>query len=335
MVTSRRRLLVPAVGLAIIGLRLQLTSDNNTTYIEGGHRQLSATKPLTRRNRRLRKARHKRRLAQSPRLVEEALPPPQVEEARPRPPLFSSQAQRCSSLGGRVYDLIPDELFHSQHTGNEEDRKLMAWFSNICNGSYIEMGALADGITFSNSYVFSKALGWTGVLIELISYNYEKLVINRPNDITINSGVCDDKKQTLQYVTGANPAVGGISVGRKLNVDDPNVKEIQCDRLDSILLDYTPHQMYWDFFSLDVEGAELSILQSLDLERVGFGIIFVKVDHHSVKKNEAIRELLLEKGYVHLKKYSVRNDWFIHPRFNEIYGDILGYNALNFAKYVM
>ena len=56
---------------------------------------------------------------------------------------------------------IQDSDYKSQ---SEEDKKLMQWFGNLCEGSYIEMCAL-DGIQYSNSHVFNKALQWKGVLI--------------------------------------------------------------------------------------------------------------------------------------------------------------------------
>ncbi len=59
---------------------------------------------------------------------------------------------------------IPKEYYKSQ---GKEDRRLMEIFGKMCNGTYIEMGAL-DGVRFSNTYVFNRALEWKGVLIELI-----------------------------------------------------------------------------------------------------------------------------------------------------------------------
>lgn len=78
--------------------------------------------------------------------------------------LFHSSARKCN----------PDELQKSNEISVDdgdyyksqmaEDQKLMKWFGTLCGG--IEMGAL-DGVTFSNSYVFNKLLGYKGVLIEL------------------------------------------------------------------------------------------------------------------------------------------------------------------------
>ena len=213
-------------------------------------------------------------------------------------PTVVSSAIRCEPPD------IPDEYFLSQ---SEEDRKLMKWFGSICGGTYLELGGL-DGRSFSNSFVFNKALGWKGVLIELRQDNFEKMVENRPDEIaSINAGVCD-KQQTLHAVYSKNPAVGGIyefaapSFKQQWwkNIDlenDPRVQQIECDTLDNLLLKYAPEATYFDFLSLDVEGAEFSVLKSIDYDRTQFGIVLVEADEHNEMKNIAMREFLEKEGY--------------------------------------
>ena len=238
-------------------------------------------------------------------------------------PTVVSSAIRCEPPD------IPDEYFLSQ---SEEDRKLMKWFGSICGGTYLELGGL-DGRSFSNSFVFNKALGWKGVLIELRQDNFEKLVVNRPDEIaSINAGVCD-KPQTLHAVYSKNPAVGGIyefaapSFKQQWwkNIDlenDPRVQQIECDTLDNLLLKYAPEATYFDFLSLDVEGAEFSVLKSIDFDRTQFGIAFVEADEHNEMKNIAMREFLEMEGYRFLFEYE-RSYWFVNANFNEIYQNLI------------
>ena len=238
-------------------------------------------------------------------------------------PTVVSSAIRCEPPD------IPDEYFLSQ---SEEDRKLMKWFGSICGGTYLELGGL-DGRRYSNSFVFNKALGWKGVLIELRQDNFEKLVVNRPDEIaSINAGVCD-KQQTLHAVYSKNPAVGGIyefaapSFKQQWwkNIDlenDPRVQQIECDTLDNLLLKYAPEATYFDFLSLDVEGAEFSVLKSIDYDRTQFGIVLVEADEHNEMKNIAMREFLEKEGYRFLFEYE-RSYWFVNANFNEIYQNLI------------
>lgn len=104
-------------------------------------------------------------------------------------------------------------------------------------------------------------------------------------------------------------------------MDDPKVKEIECDTLDRLLLKHATEMNFFDFFSLDVEGAELAVLESVDFERVGFGIIFIEADKHNMLKNLAMRHLLESKGYSFLFEYEW-NYWFSNDNFHEIYKDV-------------
>ena len=73
-------------------------------------------------------------------------------------------------------------------------------------GTFIELGAL-DGVTFSNTYLFEKCLGWRGILIEPSRKNFEQLKKNRPDQALLNAAICDSDS-TLQFIE--NFAVGGI-----------------------------------------------------------------------------------------------------------------------------
>ena len=50
---------------------------------------------------------------------------------------------------------------------------------------------------------------------------------------------------------------------------------------------YAPGGTFFDSFSLDVEGAELSVVESIDFGRVGFGVIFLEADEYNKMKNLA------------------------------------------------
>lgn len=208
---------------------------------------------------------------------------------------------------------------------HSQDSHSFAPVGGLCSGTYLEMGGL-DGVSFSNTHVFNKVLGWNGVLVELGPKNFAALQKNRPNEIAnVNAGVCD-KKKTLHYVE--YEAVGGIWEFSSQSFRDqwwPNVKledtpSIKCEPLKDILENHAPNTTYFDFFSLDIEGAEFEALLSLDYSKVGFGIIFVEADGHNKRKNNALRTFLEQRGYTFLWSKD-RSDWFINKDFASIYED--------------
>jgi Methyltransferase FkbM domain len=97
---------------------------------------------------------------------------------------------------------------------------------------------------------------------------------------------------------------------------------IQCSPLTELLKEKTPNITFYDFFSLDIEGAELTALRSFDFDSVAFGIVFMEADEHNGLKNMAVRSLLENNGYVYLYDM-MRSQWFVHRDFNYIYSDVI------------
>jgi hypothetical protein len=158
------------------------------------------------------------------------------------------------------------------------------------------------------------------------------LVKNRPDDITVHAAVCNSK-QTVHFVE--REAMSGVwefasktfrdywwkGVASDLNDTIP----VECQPLRDILAAHrndTEHlSSYFDIFSLDVEGAELEVLKSIDFSQAGFGVILVEADQHNVEKNRAVQTLLQQNGYIYFDSYE-RSDWFINKRYNEIYTNV-------------
>jgi hypothetical protein len=163
---------------------------------------------------------------------------------------------------------------------------------------------------------------------------FPKLVQNRPNEIaTVHAAVCD-VKQMVHYVNLKSRPAGGIWEfaapsfraerwgGIKLEQTTP----VECLPLAELLQEHVGggggDSFYFDFFSLDIEGAEMVALQSLDFNKVGFGILVVESDEHNERKNLALRMFLQDKGYTFLYEYA-RSYWFVNNDFGAIYKHLL------------
>ena len=94
-----------------------------------------------------------------------------------------------------------------------------------------------------------------------------------------------------------------------------NTTEVPCSPLTDIVQKHTPDTRFFDFYSLDVEGGELSVLESVNFEQIGFGVILVEMDSHDLRRNMAIRTLLEKAQYRFLyeKKHSA---WFVNADFH-------------------
>ena len=76
------------------------------------------------------------------------------------------------------------------------------------------------------------------------------------------------------------------------------------------------------FFSLDVEGAELEVLQTLDFTAFHVSVLVIEQDGGNPGKDKALRQLLAARGFVLDKslksiKAGSRNDWFVNKHFDK------------------
>lgn len=98
------------------------------------------------------------------------------------------------------------------------------------------------------------------------------------------------------------------------------VKKIPCLPL-SLIFKHIQIQ-HINYFSLDVEGAELSVLQSINFELIKFDIISVEVEKAFRPENYEmdVTKLLMEHGYLKIW-CSGRNAWFRHQDFKMLSRD--------------
>ena len=139
---------------------------------------------------------------------------------------------------------------------------------NICRGVYVEIGAL-DGVRYSNTKFFEDTLNWTGVLIEAQPQNAQKLAKNRPghNNVILSEAVCPEGQTHVDFA--GSSAVGGIvdqmTSGHIKHFFKGNVTshiKVPCRPIGVMLRAAGIKAI--DFFVLDVEGAELMVLETMD-----------------------------------------------------------------------
>lgn len=143
-------------------------------------------------------------------------------------------------------------------------------------GVYLEMGAL-DGVTFSNSRLYEYCAGWDGILIEAQPSNVKSLYENRPCAVIIPEGVCsataDGSPSSIRMSTHAGTA---FDLSTRNNSDNEKGVDVPCRPLSAMLEEYNATRI--NFFSLDVEGAELKVLETFDFDKVQIDVLMVEAD---------------------------------------------------------
>ena len=194
------------------------------------------------------------------------------------------------------------------------------------NHTVVEMGA-NDGIHMSNSYFFSKTLGWRALLVEGNPDVYKRIALHRPEAERVNALVGNprhfppDGKAPFYsfYRPGdtekANTArdwetgLSGIAAPNSSNEALRSVAHardyaarygvrFQQHRLDVMRFSFLLDDMAIDrvdVLFLDVEGAELSVLQTLNFHRHPVRVLVVE------RPTPAVTRLLEARGFNDLR----------------------------------
>ena len=214
----------------------------------------------------------------------------------------------------------------------EEAYAVKNWFYNRGQGVVVEIGA-HDGLTKSISKSFEESLGWVSYMPELSPSNFKALMQNRPLAHNINVGVCMEEKK-LHYLD--LDTVGGIiefmpddlvktffnikgwlkkdgTKDMETIISSPSVKKINCMPMSLLLQRF--QVCHINLFVLDVQGAELQVLRSIDFNAVTVDVWIIEVDKRFESEDEkAIKLLLVGNGYVFHAKIGA-NIWLHHKGF--------------------
>merc|ERR1712086_1069934 len=178
---------------------------------------------------------------------------------------------------------------------------------------YIEMGAL-DGETLSNTFMLEKCAGWHGLLIEP-SLAFHKISNFRSNEsnIILNQAICGEVDGRVKFTKSSADDLNKVAVSGRPEFfadnfaltfhenkrpDQIETVDVPCNPMAHIL---EKNQItHIDFWSLDVEGGEVSVLQTVDFTAVEISVILIEnaEDDESDRKRKLVAEMheILKRG---------------------------------------
>ena len=186
----------------------------------------------------------------------------------------------------------------------ESPRKDLAYVDKALhsrrNGFYIEAGAFS-ATEHSNSLFFEVNRNWSGILIEPLPWYFDGIRKSDRNAYILNA--CIAKKTPLI----AKFRIDSWGSGRESQMPDKRIKEIEhewdrkwikpsekyifvpCFSLNTIMAALGVKHV--DFFSLDVEGSELEVVQSIDYTQLDIDMFSIETLHGPKTKPLIIKHL--------------------------------------------
>lgn len=200
-----------------------------------------------------------------------------------------------------------------------QDLFVVSLLGGMRGGFFLDSGA-SDGVKGSNTFLLEQAFGWKGICVEPNSVFFEHLRATRnaecfncclsseEGDVTfleaagVYGGMVDKYDQTfLDGLRHYLPTLGPIDA--PLPVIQKPAKTISA-----VLFEGGAPPVI-DYWSLDVEGAELALLHDFPFDRYELRVL--TVEHNQTPARERIREFLGARGFALVRELGI-DDAFVH-----------------------
>jgi len=207
--------------------------------------------------------------------------------------------------------------FRSQH---KQDEFIINYFKGKRDGVFVDIGA-HDGETLSNTYVLEKEFGWTGLCVEPMIHEYNKLIACR-NCKAYNVAAYDsngiEKFTMLEYdgypdmLSGIAKDISFVHMGHILSEGSRmgakrKVINIQTRILNEMLDENKIYDI--DFLSVDTEGSELKILKSIDFKKFKIKVVI----YENGENESPIREFMKSKDFSFIRRLGI-DDVFVNNK---------------------
>ncbi len=170
------------------------------------------------------------------------------------------------------------------------DQKLEKYL-DYDNGFYVELGA-NDGFSQSNTLYYELNRGWKGVLIEPAPHNFLTCQNLRAKNNAVHCNACVSFDYSEQFVEMVYANLMSVGKGTSTDLEnvDAHIAAAQAHmpagqttftfgavaKTLTKILDESQAPRKIDLLSLDVEGAELEVLQGIDFNKYRFKYMLVE-----------------------------------------------------------
>ena len=186
-------------------------------------------------------------------------------------------------------------------------------FDGLQNGYFVDIGA-HDGVSYNNTVYFEEANDWKGINIEANPDIYPLLLKNRPLSINLSCAIANTEGTAEFYKNkGHTEMLSGLvqhydprhktRLEKETEITDSSTEIIQVPtrRLASVLEEYNVDHVH--YLSIDVEGAEYDVVQSIDFDKVFIDVIGYERNFNDT--GVKVLQYLETKGYVLLRDISL------------------------------
>ena len=148
-----------------------------------------------------------------------------------------------------------------------EDIEIVKYFDNKKNGFYVDVGSYHPIERNNTMLLYNK--GWEGINIDISDFSIKLFDQLRSRDINLNLAVSKNEGEIEMYFQKKLSQLSTIKKEqiKKSFQGEVKIKKIISKTLTSILDETKFANKKIDFLDIDVEGADMDVLESLDFEK--------------------------------------------------------------------
>jgi FkbM family methyltransferase len=196
---------------------------------------------------------------------------------------------------------VSTENYGQNYYSQEGEEIILRRFFNYKNkGFFVDVGA-HHPIRFSNTYLLYQ-MGWRGINIDATPGSMKNFNQHRKEDINIEAGI-SNSNEVLYFYNFDEPALNTFDENKAKQIISSTAYkllsklEIKTTTLANILAKNVKENQQIDFFSIDVEGFDLKVLESNNWKKYKPKVIVVESSNIDMTKLNADKINLLLDNY--------------------------------------
>lgn len=214
----------------------------------------------------------------------------------------------------------PDEITAAGFTSQDgQDEFVFERLGGRRAGVFFEVGAF-DGVTFSNTCALERRFGWTGIAVEPSPTAFSRLQSNRTCVVVNGCIAASPGMVKYLHIEGCAAMLSGVvdqydarhreRIEREMLAGGGARRELDvpCFTIDGLASRHGISRI--DYLSIDTEGGERAILESIDFGRIDVNLITVENNYGDLR----FRAILRRSGFRLIAKIA-RDEVYQHVRY--------------------
>ena len=179
---------------------------------------------------------------------------------------------------------------------DNEDIEILNYFKERRDGFYVDVGCYHP-LHRNNTYLLHKQ-GWSGINIDTSKFSIDLFNYMRPKDINYNCAISNKNEIIKLFYQKEFSQLNTTESLQAKTVFQGNVKEkeIEAFTLNEILNRNEYKNTKIDFLDIDVEGADLKVLEGLSFDKFKPELVCIEIHAKEIEKSD-VYNFLINKNY--------------------------------------